>query len=77
MYTLEELLRGVDPQTPKTHVYDITIEEIKGIFPREFKRKACNVNVEDDEFVKSIAFKKLLWQHYREDSLKRIEEKRK
>lgn len=77
LYIPEDLLRGIDPQTPTTTVSDITIHKIKDIVPRELKKEACNVNVEDGEFVKSVGSKKLLWHNYREDSLKRVEEKRK
>ena len=69
IYVPPKLLEGRDIQIPTTPVFDITIQEIKGVFPRELRVESCESSVSDTDFVKTVAFKQLLWQHFEKESL--------
>lgn len=61
IYVPQKDVARKDIQVPKEPIFDITTQEIKGIFPRELRNESCKVDVANDEFVKSVPFKKLVW----------------
>ena len=56
-------------QVPTAPISDITIQEIKGVFPRELRVESCESSVSDTIFVKIVSFKQLLWKHFEKEPL--------
>ena len=61
IYIPKGILTWGDLHIPRPSISNITAQEIEGIFPRDMRVESCKIDVNDDEFVKSIPFKKLLW----------------
>ena len=76
IYVPPKLLEGRDIQIPIAPIFDITIQEIKGVFPRELRVESYETSVSDTNFVKTIAFKQLLWQHFEKESLELMRQKK-
>ena len=69
-------MEGRDIKAPSTLESNITIQEIKGVFPRELRVESSESSVSDTNFVKTVAFKQLLWQHFEKESLELIRQKK-
>ena len=76
IYMPPKLLEGRDVQVLVAPISDITSQEIQGIFPRELRVESSKSRVSDTNVFKTISFKKLVWQNFKEESLHLMRQKK-
>ena len=76
IYVPPKLLEGKDTQVPIAPISDITIQEIKGVFPKELREESYESSFSDTNFVKTVAYKKILWKFFEKESLELMRQKK-